>query len=84
MLIATAEAASSEEGAEFMEEFYPETYQNESGLRIAGLCRDYFPTRQRMHCMRILTYLMKISFPAARHDSERVLDDGSDTGGMAG
>lgn len=42
MLIATAEAASTEEGAEFMEQFYPETYQNESGLRIARTLRKLF------------------------------------------
>ena len=42
MLIATAEAASSEEGAEFMEEFYPETYQNDSGLRIARTLQRLF------------------------------------------
>lgn len=42
MLIATAEAASSEEGAEFMEEFYPETYQNNSGLRIARTLQRLF------------------------------------------
>ena len=42
MLIATAEAASTEEGAVFMEEFYPETYQNESGLRIAGTLQRLF------------------------------------------
>ena len=42
ILIATAEAASSEEGAEFMEEFYPETYQNESGLRIARTLQRLF------------------------------------------
>lgn len=42
MLIATAEAASTEEGAEFMEEFYPETYQNRSGLRIAQTLQRLF------------------------------------------
>ena len=42
MLIATAEAASAEEGAEFMEEFYPETYQNNSGLRIAQTLQRLF------------------------------------------
>lgn len=42
MLIATAEAASTEEGAEFMEEFYPDTYQNESGLRIAQTLQRLF------------------------------------------
>lgn len=42
MLIATAEASSTEEGAEFMEEFYPETYQNRSGLRIAQTLQRLF------------------------------------------
>ena len=42
MLIATAEAASTEEGAEFMGEFYPETYQNRSGLRIAQTLQRLF------------------------------------------
>lgn len=42
MLIATAEAASTEEGAAFMNEFYPDTYQNESGLRIAQTLRKLF------------------------------------------
>lgn len=42
MLIATAEAASAEEGTEFMEEFYPETYQNDSGLRIAQTLQRLF------------------------------------------
>lgn len=42
MLIATAEAASTEEGAVFMNEFYPDTYQNESGLRIAQTLQKLF------------------------------------------
>lgn len=42
MLIATAAVASTEEGAEFMEEFYPDTYQNESGLRIAQTLQRLF------------------------------------------
>ena len=42
MLIATAEAASMEEGAAFMNEFYPDTYQNESGLRIAQTLQKLF------------------------------------------
>lgn len=42
MLIATAEAASTEEGAAFMNEFYPDTYQNESGLRIAQTLQKLF------------------------------------------
>ncbi|MBB5266110.1 ABC-type glycerol-3-phosphate transport system substrate-binding protein [Catenibacillus scindens] len=42
MLIATAEVASTEEGADFMQQFYPETYQNESGLRIAKTLQKLF------------------------------------------
>lgn len=42
MLIATAEAASDEKGTSFMEEFYPETYQNETGLRIAQTLQRLF------------------------------------------
>lgn len=42
MLFATAEVASTEEGAEFMEQFYPETYQNDSGLRIAQTLQRLF------------------------------------------
>lgn len=42
MLIATAEVASTEEGAAFMQEFYPESFQNESGLRIAETLKRLF------------------------------------------
>ena len=42
MLIATAETASTEEGAAFMEEFYPETYQNESGVHMAETLQRLF------------------------------------------
>ena len=42
MLFATAEAASMEEGAQFMQQFYPDTYQNESGLRIARTLERLF------------------------------------------
>ena len=42
MLFATAEAASTEEGAAFMQQFYPESYQNESGVRIAGTLEKLF------------------------------------------
>ena len=42
MLIATAEAASTEEGATFMQQFYPQTYQNASGLRIAKTLQKLF------------------------------------------
>lgn len=36
MLLATAELADSEAGADFMKELYPESYQNENGLRLAN------------------------------------------------
>ena len=42
MLIATAETASTEEGAAFMQEFYPETYQNESGIHLAQTLQRLF------------------------------------------
>ena len=42
MLIATAETASTEEGAAFMQEFYPETYQNESGIHIVQTLQRLF------------------------------------------
>lgn len=42
MLFATAEAASTEEGAQFMQQFYPDTYQGESGLRIARTLERLF------------------------------------------
>lgn len=42
MLLATAEAADSEAGAAFMEQIYPETYQNESGARIAENLKRLF------------------------------------------
>lgn len=42
MLIATAEAASTKEGAAFMQQFYPQTYQNASGLRIAKTLQKLF------------------------------------------
>lgn len=42
MLIATAEAASTQKGREFMQQFYPESYQNASGLRIAETLQKLF------------------------------------------
>ncbi len=42
MLIATAETASTEEGTAFMQEFYPETYQNESGIHLAQTLQRLF------------------------------------------
>lgn len=42
MLIATAELADSEEGAEFMKQLYPESYQNESGIHLAETLERLF------------------------------------------
>lgn len=42
MLFATAETASTEEGLQFMQQFYPDTYQGESGLRIARTLERLF------------------------------------------
>ena len=42
MLLATAELADSEEGAEFLEDVLPESYQNESGRRMAETLRHLF------------------------------------------
>lgn len=42
MLLATAEAASTAEGEEFMKQLYPETYRNETGVRIAGTLERLF------------------------------------------
>lgn len=42
MLLATAEVADSEEGAAFMKQLYPDTYQNAEGLEIAGTLQKLF------------------------------------------
>ena len=42
MLIATAELADSEEGAEFMKQLYPESYQNKSGIHLAETLERLF------------------------------------------
>lgn len=42
MLLATAELADSEEGAAFMDELYPDSYQNDSGLRLAHTLKRLF------------------------------------------
>lgn len=51
MLLATAELADTEEGAEFMKELYPDSYQNENGLRLAGTLKRLFSytTEDAMH-----------------------------------
>ena len=42
MLLATAELSDTPEGAEFMKEDFPETYQNESGLHMAETLKRLF------------------------------------------
>ncbi len=42
MLLATAELADSKEGAQFMDVLYPDSYQNESGLQLAGTLKRLF------------------------------------------
>lgn len=42
MLIATAQLASTQEGAEFMKELFPETYQNTSGQTMAETLKKLF------------------------------------------
>lgn len=42
MLLATAELADTEEGAEFMKELYPESYVNESGVHLAETLKRLF------------------------------------------
>ena len=51
MLLATAEVAGSEEGAAFMKQLYPDTYQNEPGLEIAGTLKKLFQytTQDALH-----------------------------------
>lgn len=42
MLLATARVAATEDGAAFMKELYPDTYQNESGLLLAETLKKLF------------------------------------------
>lgn len=42
MLLATAEVADNKEGAAFMKQLYPESYQNESGKEIAATLQRLF------------------------------------------
>lgn len=42
MLFATAELADTKEGAEFMSQLYPESYQNENGLHMADVLKRLF------------------------------------------
>lgn len=51
MLLATAEVADREEGAAFMKQLYPDTYQNAEGLEIARTLQKLFQytTADAMH-----------------------------------
>lgn len=51
MLLATAELAGSEEGETFMRELYPESYQNNSGIRLAETLTRLFTytTQDALH-----------------------------------
>lgn len=51
MLAATAELADSGEGEEFMKKLFPESYQNENGIRLAGTLKRLFAytTEDAMH-----------------------------------
>lgn len=51
MLVATAELADSEEGARFMKQLFPESYQNKNGIRLAETLRRLFEytTKDAMH-----------------------------------
>lgn len=42
MLLATAELADSEEGLDFMKVLYPDSYQNQNGLRLAATLKKLF------------------------------------------
>ncbi len=63
MLIATAALAESKEGAEFMRQMLPESYDNESGLYLGEvLQKAVFLIQQTMLSMRIMTWRIPISF----------------------
>lgn len=51
MLLATAELADTEEGAVFMKELFPDSYQNENGQRLAETLKRLFDytTEDAMH-----------------------------------
>lgn len=42
MLLATAELADTESGARFMDELYPQSYQNENGIHLANTLKRLF------------------------------------------
>ena len=51
MLFATAELADTKEGAEFMKQFYPDSYCNDSGMRLAKTLKRLFryTTKDALH-----------------------------------
>ena len=51
MLIATAALADTKEGAEFMNQLFPDTYQDESGMQLAEILKKLFTytTADAMH-----------------------------------
>ena len=67
MLLATAELADSEEGARFMKQFYPDSYQNENGLHLAETLKKLFAytTKDAMHTDFDVAYTNFVSGKAA-------------------
>lgn len=67
MLFATAELADTEEGADFMKELYPESYQNQNGLRLAHTLKRLFSytTDDAVHVDFDVSYTNFVSGKAA-------------------
>jgi len=67
MLFATAALADTESGASFMEQFYPDTYQNDSGLQLAEITQKLFQytTEDAIHSDFDVSYTNFITGKAA-------------------
>lgn len=67
MLLATAELADTQEGADFMKELYPDSYQNASGLRLAKTLQKLFSytTEDALHTDFDVSYRNFVSGEAA-------------------
>lgn len=67
MLFATAELADSEEGEAFMKELFPESYQNENGMRLAATLKKLFSytTDDALHVDFDVSYTNFVSGKAA-------------------
>lgn len=67
MLFATAELADSPEGAEFMKELYPKSYQNEFGRHLASVIKRLFSyaTEDSVHVDFDVSYTNFVSGKAA-------------------